>query len=166
MKKVLLGLVIAIMASTNLLANEKILISKTQAPLLKGLGEHKHKISSDINGVQRYFNQGLIMSFAFNHAEAIRSFIGSQRLDPECAMCFWGEALALGPNINVNSDGKVIMSPENRIQAYKAINKALKLSKKSPEKEQDYIKALSVRYDGNPKTNRVCLLYTSPSPRD
>ena len=157
MKKVLLGLVITIMASTNLLANDKILISKTQAPLLKGLGEHTHKISSDINGVQRYFNQGLIMSFAFNHAEAIRSFIGSQRLDPECAMCFWGEALALGPNINVNSDGKVIMSPENRIKAYKAINKALDLSKKSPEKEQDYIKALSARYDGNTKTSRVNL---------
>tara|TARA_Y100001935_G_scaffold78577_1_gene65670 strand:+ start:410 stop:2035 length:1626 start_codon:yes stop_codon:yes gene_type:complete len=142
------------MASINVLANDKILISKTQAPLLKGLGEHTHKISSDIIGVQRYFDQGLIMSFAFNHAEAIRSFIGSQRLDPECAMCFWGEALALGPNINVNSDGKVIMSPENRIQAYKAINKALNLSKKSPEKEQDYIRALSVRYDGNPKTSR------------
>tara|TARA_Y100000768_G_scaffold347913_1_gene296538 strand:+ start:397 stop:2022 length:1626 start_codon:yes stop_codon:yes gene_type:complete len=142
------------MASINVLANDKILISKTQAPLLKGLGEHTHKISSEIIGVQRYFDQGLIMSFAFNHAEAIRSFIGSQRLDPECAMCFWGEALALGPNINVNSDGKVIMSPENRIQAYKAINKALNLSKKSPEKEQDYIRALSVRYDGNPKTSR------------
>ena len=154
MKKVLFCLVIAIMASTNILAKDKILISKTQAPLLKGLGEHTHKISSDIIGVQRYFDQGLIMSFAFNHAEAIRSFIGSQRLDPECAMCFWGEALALGPNINVNSDGKVIMSSENRIQAYKAINKALNLSKKSPEKEQDYIRALSVRYDGNPKTSR------------
>ncbi len=154
MKRVLFCLVIAIMASINVLANDKILISKTQAPLLKGLGEHTHKISSDIIGVQRYFDQGLIMSFAFNHAEAIRSFIGSQRLDPECAMCFWGEALALGPNINVNSDGKVIMSPENRIQAYKAINKALNLSKKSPEKEQDYIRALSVRYDGNPKTSR------------
>ncbi len=154
MKKVLFCLVIAIMASTNILAKDKILISKTQAPLLKGLGEHTHKISSEIEGVQRYFDQGLIMSFAFNHAEAIRSFIGSQRLDPECAMCFWGEALALGPNINVNSDGKVIMSSENRIQAYKAINKALNLSKKSPEKEQDYIRALSVRYDGNPKTSR------------
>jgi tetratricopeptide (TPR) repeat protein len=157
MKKVLLVLVAAIMTSTNLLANDKILIRKTQAPLLKGLGQHTHKISSDINGVQRYFDQGLIMSFAFNHAEAIRSFIGSQRLDPECAMCFWGEALALGPNINVNSDGKVIMSPENRIQAYKAIKKALDLSKKSPKKEQDYIKALSARYDGNPKTSRVNL---------
>lgn len=157
MKKVLCSLLVTLIISTNLLASDKILISKTQAPLLKGLGEHKHKISSDTYGVQRYFDQGLIMSFAFNHAEAIRSFIGSQRLDPECAMCFWGEALALGPNINVNSDGKVIMSPENRIQAYKAINNALKLSKKSPEKEQDYIKALSVRYDGNPKTNRVNL---------
>ena len=136
MRKVLFCLVIAIMASTNILAKDKILISKTQAPLLKGLGEHTHKISSEIEGVQRYFDQGLIMSFAFNHAEAIRSFIGSQRLDPECAMCFWGEALALGPNINVNSDGKVIMSSENRIQAYKAINKALNLSKKALKKNK------------------------------
>ena len=154
MKRVLLFLVVAIITSTNISANDKVLIGKTQAPLLKGLGDHTHKVSSNIYGVQRYFDQGLIMSFAFNHAEAIRSFIGSQRLDPECAMCFWGEALALGPNINVNSDGKVIMSPENRIQAYKAIKKALDLSKKSSEKEQDYIRALSTRYDGNPKTNR------------
>ena len=102
---------------------------KAGAPLLKGLGNHSHKISSNVYGVQRYFDQGLIMAFAFNHAESIRSFKAAQKLDPGCAMCFWGEALALGPNINVNSDGKVIMASQNRIAALKAINTAITLSK-------------------------------------
>ena len=94
------------------------LVSKAGAPLLKGLGNHSHVISSDIHGVQKYFDQGMIMAFAFNHAESIRSFKAAQKLDPRCAMCYWGEALALGPNINVNSDGKVIMAPQNRIAAF------------------------------------------------
>ena len=68
--------------------------------------------------------------------------------------CAIGEALALGPNINVNSDGKVIMAPENRIAAFNAINKAILLSKTVSKKEQAYISALSSRYDGNPKSNR------------
>ena len=134
--------------------SNKSLISQAGAPLLKGLGNHSHPISTNIDGVQRYFDQGLIMAFAFNHAESIRSFKAAQKLDPFCAMCYWGEALALGPNINVNSDGKVIMAPENRIAAFKAINKAISLSKTVSKKEQAYISALSSRYDGNPKSNR------------
>ena len=62
------------------------------------------------------------MAFAFNHSESVRSFKAAQRLDPNCAICFWGEALARGPNINVTSDGKAVMSPENRIEALKAFN--------------------------------------------
>ena len=131
-----------------------LLTDKAGAPLLNGLGKHSHKISSSVDGVQRYFDQGLIMAFAFNHAESIRSFKAAQRLDPSCAMCFWGEALALGPNINVNSDGKVIMAPQNRLAAFKAINTAIALSKSVSEKEQAYISALATRYDGNPDTNR------------
>ena len=130
---------------------------KAGAPLLKGLGNHSHKISSNIYGVQRYFDQGLIMAFAFNHAESIRSFKAAQKLDPDCAMCFWGEALALGPNINVNSDGKVIMAPQNRIAAFKAINTAITLSKSVSNKEQDYISALATRYNGDPDTGRESL---------
>tara|TARA_B100001059_G_scaffold226438_1_gene254785 strand:+ start:109 stop:1776 length:1668 start_codon:yes stop_codon:yes gene_type:complete len=134
-----------------------LLADKAGAPLLNGLGEHSHKISSSVNGVQRYFDQGLIMAFAFNHAESIRSFKAAQRLDPSCAMCFWGEALALGPNINVNSDGKVIMAPQNRVAAFKAINTAIALSKSTSTKEQAYIDALATRYDGNPNTDRELL---------
>tara|TARA_B100001142_G_scaffold277812_1_gene287589 strand:+ start:9915 stop:11582 length:1668 start_codon:yes stop_codon:yes gene_type:complete len=130
------------------------LADKAGAPLLKGLGDHSHNISSNVYGVQRYFDQGMMMAFAFNHAESIRSFKAAQKLDPSCAMCFWGEALALGPNINVNSDGKVIMAPQNRVLAFKAINKAITLSKSVSVKEKAYIAALAKRYDGNPKTNR------------
>jgi tetratricopeptide (TPR) repeat protein len=130
------------------------LADKAGAPLLKGLGDHSHNISSNVYGVQRYFDQGMMMAFAFNHAESIRSFKAAQKLDPSCAMCFWGEALALGPNINVNSDGKVIMAPQNRVLAFKAINKAITLSKSVSVKEKAYIAALAKRYDGNPETNR------------
>ena len=90
--------------------NEDDLIQRGGAPLLSGLGTHDHKISTEIPGAQRYFNQGLVLSFAFNHAESIRSFKAAQKLDPSCAMCYWGEALSRGPNINVTSDGKVVMS--------------------------------------------------------
>ena len=130
------------------------LIKKAGAPLLTGLGDHSHPITTSVEGVQKYFDQGMIMAFAFNHAESIRSFKAAQKLDPSCAMCYWGEALALGPNINVNSDGKVIMAPENRIAAFKAINKAIALSETVSEKEQAYISALSSRYDGNIESNR------------
>ena len=130
------------------------LADKAGAPLLKGLGDHSHNISSNVYGVQRYFDQGMMMAFAFNHAESIRSFKAAQKLDPNCAMCFWGEALALGPNINVNSDGKVIMAPQNRVLAFRAINKAITLSKSVSVKEKAYIAALAKRYDGNPETNR------------
>ena len=62
---------------------------KAGAPLLNGLGSHSFTISSKVEGVQDYFNQGLIMAFAFNHAESIRSFKAAQKLDPNCAICFW-----------------------------------------------------------------------------
>ena len=105
--------------------------------MLKGLGNHSFKISSDVEGVQEYFDQGLIMAFAFNHAESVRSFKASQRLDPNCAICFWGEALARGPNINVTSDGKAVMSPENRIEALKAFKIAFSLKESASLKKRD-----------------------------
>ena len=137
--------------------NEDDLIQRGGAPLLSGLGTHDHKISTDIPGAQRYFNQGLVLSFAFNHAESIRSFKAAQKLDPSCAMCYWGEALSRGPNINVTSDGKVVMSDNDRLEAFKAIERAKELMSSSTLKEQDYIIALSSRYNGQVGTDRSVL---------
>ena len=94
--------------------------------------------------------QGLILDFAFNHAESARSFRAAQKLDPECAMCYWGEALALGPNINVTSNGKAVMSEKDQHDAYAAIQKALSLKANASEKEAAFIDALATRYNGDP----------------
>ncbi len=133
------------------------LIARAGAPLFDGMGSHHHSITSSNPGAQRYFDQGLIIDFAFNHAESVRSFRAAQRLDPNCAMCYWGEALALGPNINVTSNGKVVMSDEDRVTAHTAIQKALSWKDRVSRQESDYIDALAVRYNGDPSTDREAL---------
>ena len=130
------------------------LATRAGAPLFDGMGSHHHPITTSDPDAQRYFDQGVVIDFAFNHAESIRSFRAAQNLDPECAMCFWGEALALGPNINVTSNGKVVMSDNQRTTAFAAIQKALALRDKVSEVERDYIDALASRYNGDPSTER------------
>ena len=76
------------------------------APLFEGMSDYSYPISSEEPYVQRYFDQGMVLAFAFNHAESVRSFRAAQTLDPNCAICFWGEALATGPNINVTSKAR------------------------------------------------------------
>ena len=133
------------------------LIDRAGAPLLSGLGDHSHSITTSQDGVQEYFDQGLVLAFAFNHAESIRSFKAAQTLDPSCAMCYWGEALARGPNINVTSNGKAVMSDGERIKAFEAALKAKDLMVNSTPKEQAYITALSSRYDGDITSDRNVL---------
>ena len=62
---------------------------KTGVPLLTGLGDYHHSVTTDNPVTQRYFDQGLVMSFAFNHSESIRAFRAARMLDEHCAMCSW-----------------------------------------------------------------------------
>ena len=73
-------------------------------PLLGNLGSHQHPITTSSALAQQYFNEGLTLTFGFNHAEAVRSFTDAAELDAGCSMCYWGIALALGPNINAPMD--------------------------------------------------------------
>ncbi len=118
------------------------------APLLDNLGNYHHPISTNVPLAQRYFNQGLILSYGFNLTEAERSFREATRLDPNCAMCYWGVALALGPNINTK------MKAEAVPKAWAALQKAIELSKNTNEKEQAYIQALAKRYSSKPVEDR------------
>ena len=133
------------------------LATRAGAPLFDGMGTHRHAITTSDDDAQRYFDQGLIIDFAFNHAESVRSFRAAQTLDPECAMCYWGEALALGPNINVTSNGVVVMTDGERRQAYAAIQRAVALEDDVTEPERDYIEALATRYNGEVSTPRAPL---------
>lgn len=127
------------------------------APLFQGMGAYTRKISTDSEAANRYFSQGMVLAFGFNHAESIRSFRAAQRLDPECAMCFWGEALATGPNINVTSKGKAVMSDAERKAAFAAINRAMALKDGATPLEQALIEAQAKRYNGDPATDRAPL---------
>lgn len=130
---------------------------QTGVPFFDGMGEHHHAVSTRHPGAQRYFNQGLVLSYAYNHAESARAFRAAQVLDDRCAMCFWGEALALGPNINVTYQGQVVMDDESRIQAFAAIQRAIALKTEVSERERDYIDALSARYNGDVASERAPL---------
>ncbi len=117
-------------------------------PLLNNLGNHHHPISTSSKLAQRYFDQGLILAYGFNHAMAVRSFQEATKLDPNCAMCYWGLALVQGPNINAPMDAEAIPS------AFQALQKAVELSKNASEKEQAYINALTKRYSSQPIEDR------------
>lgn len=110
------------------------------APVLQGLGSHSHPVSTASPEAQKFFDQGLILSFGFNHKEAARSFRQAQSLDPECAMCYWGEALVLGPNINAGMDAA------DNPRAFEAAQRAMALKEKANEPERAYIEALAKRY--------------------
>ncbi|TDI94583.1 MAG: hypothetical protein E2O76_15225 [Caldithrix sp.] len=112
------------------------------------MGNHHFPITTTVDLAQRFFNQGIVLSFGFNHKEAGRSFREAARLDSNCAMAYWGMALVLGPNINATMD------PENNPAAYEALQKAMQLAPKSTEKEQAYIQALAKRYQADPPKDR------------
>ena len=82
------------------------LVARAGAPLFEGMGDFSRTITTSDPGAQRYFNQGMVLAFGFNHAEAIRSFRAAQKLDPSCAMCFWGEALATGTEHQRHGEGQ------------------------------------------------------------
>jgi tetratricopeptide (TPR) repeat protein len=120
----------------------------TEAPLWTGLGNVTYKITTANERAQAYFDQGLRLAYAFNHGEAQRAFRMAQKLDPECAMCFWGEALVLGPNINLP------MQEDANAPAFAAAQKAKALAGKASPREQALIGALATRYGSDPKAAR------------
>jgi tetratricopeptide (TPR) repeat protein len=121
----------------------------TEPPLWSGLGSITYKITTTNERAQTFFNQGLRLAYAFNHGEAQRAFRQAQKLDPECAMCFWGEALVLGPNINLP------MQEDAAAPAYAAAQKAKALAGKATARERALIEAVAARYGNDPKAARA-----------
>lgn len=120
----------------------------TKAPLLQGLEGIQFPITTSSPEAQRYFNQGMMLSYGFNHAEAARSFYQVIRLDSNCAMGYWGFALVLGPNYNAG------MEADNYERAYQAVQKAYALRQSSSPKERALIEALRYRYVQQPPSDR------------
>jgi tetratricopeptide (TPR) repeat protein len=114
------------------------------APKLPGMGNVNHPIATSNKEAQNFFNQGLNLIYGFNHDEAVRAFERAAQLDPKSPMPWWGKALALGPNINLDVD------PKAELAAYEAIQSALKKLDAAPEAERDLVETLAKRYSNDP----------------
>src|SRR5262249_10623880 len=130
-------------------ANAAPAFADTEPPLWTGLGSVAYKVSTANERAQAYFDQGMRLAYAFNHGEAQRAFRTAQKLDPQCAMCFWGEALVLGPNINLP------MQEDAVVPSFAAAQKAKALAGKASPREQALIGALAARYGSDPKAARA-----------
>lgn len=123
-------------------------IDGDEVPLLKGLDLRDFPMSSQNAEAQAYFRQGFSLLYGFNHWEAIRAFKKAQALDPACAICFWGEAIALGPNINAP------MTDEAAPLALAAIRTAVALIENADGRERALIEAAAKRYSDNAGLSR------------
>lgn len=120
-------------------------------PLYDNLGKLHVPITTASKRAQAYFDQGIRLTFAFNHAEAARAFRAAQDADPDCAMCYWGEALVLGPNINAP------MFPEAVAPAVAAAAEASRLAPRTRPEEQAVIRAVARRYSLDAGADRAAL---------
>ncbi len=116
-------------------------VNLSKVPLFKGLGDYRRQVTTQSPEAQRYFDQGLAFLHAFNHDEAIRSFAEAGRLDPECAMAWWGIAFANGPHIN-----NPVVTPQRADAAWTALQKARKVMAKGTPVEKALVEALAKRY--------------------
>lgn len=123
-----------------------------QARLFEGMGSHARRIQTVSAQAQRFFNQGLVWAYAFNHDEAIRSFEAAADLDPDCAMAWWGIALCNGPHIN-----NPAMDDDRSRAAWAALQKAMAVVQGRDALESELIAALAERYADPPPQDRRSL---------
>src|SRR5690606_23292462 len=118
------------------------------ATLLDGLGEHRFAVTTAHPDVQRWFDQGLMLTYGFNHDAAERSFLRAIELDASCAMCWWGASLVLGPHVNATMD------PASNTKAWDRLREAVALAPSTTPREQGFIHALQARYAASPPEDR------------
>ncbi|BCT92426.1 hypothetical protein LYSHEL_14500 [Lysobacter helvus] len=120
-------------------------------PLFETFGALHRDIGSSVPGAQRYFDQGLRLTYGFNHETAGNAFAEAARLDPACAICVWGQALVLGPNINLPMD------PANAAKATALAKKAQSLAGNAKPVDRALIDALVARYADPAPADRAAL---------
>ncbi len=115
-------------------------IGRHVAPLLEGMGPDRGPTASRVPAAQRYFHQGMTLSWSFNPAEAARSFEAAISIDPGCALCLWGLAWSLGPTINSDMEA----SAARRV--HDALSRATALAPRASPRTRALVMALAIRH--------------------
>ncbi len=150
MSRIGIALSCALLISSRLTSQPSATARRDSVPLFGNLGTLHHQVTAT-PAAQRYFDQGLRLMYAFNHEEAINSFREGLRLDPRCAMCHWGIAVALGPNINASMDAAFEKEALDETSAADALSAGL------TDQERSYIAAAKRRYAPSGGANRAGL---------
>lgn len=111
--------------------------------MVDGFGTGGFEIATTNPEAQAWFNHGVRLRWAFEHSESVRAFRKARLLDPTCAMCAWGEAWAMGPNLNGGGNGE-----ETRLAALKTARDARRLARRATPMQRQMIDALVQRYSG------------------
>lgn len=109
-------------------------------PLFDNLGTYSKPISTTVPAAQRYFDQGVRLLYGFNHMEAMLAFREAARLDPRCAICWWGVATSYGPDINQS------LNQERWDSAAVAVGRAQRLAAGAAPWERGYVDAAALRF--------------------
>ena len=133
---------------------------EVSTPLLGTLGSHHFAITTTSPLAQRYFDEGLVLAYGFNHERAIASFQAALTLDPACAICHWGIAYSLGPNINMPMADSAVPV------AYAALQRAIELAPGASDRERAYVRALAARYSPEPADRAALDLAYADAMRD
>ena len=115
------------------------------------LGTYSYRITSSSAAAQRWFDQGLRLVYAFNHHEAQKAFREAARLDPGCAMCFWGVAVTEGANYNHPADA------EREKRALAATQEAQRRAAGARPQERALIEATARRHSTDTTARREAL---------
>lgn len=151
MARVLLAFLLAASLTTCKAPDSRQAAAAPPPPLFENFGELHRDIGSKVPAAQRYFDQGLRLAYGFNHEAAGRAFAEAARLDPDCAMCLWGQALVLGSNINLP------MPPEAAKPAARLVAEAQLIADGARPADRALIEALAVRYAETPPADRAPL---------
>jgi tetratricopeptide (TPR) repeat protein len=119
--------------------------------LYTNLGNYSYRITTASPEAQRWFDQGLRLVYGFNHQEAQRAFVEATRIDPKCAMCYWGIALTEGGNYNHPTDA------EREKKALAAVQQAQQLAAGAKPVERALIQAAARRHSADPGAQRAVL---------
>lgn len=151
MARVLLALLIAASLTTCKAPESREAAAAPPPALFENYGDTHRDIGSKVPAAQRYFDQGLRLTYGFNHEAAGRAFAEASRLDPDCAICLWGQALVLGPNINMP------MAPEAAKPAARLIGEAHLMAEAARPADRALIEALAKRYAETQPADRAPL---------
>jgi tetratricopeptide (TPR) repeat protein len=126
--------------------------AERQATIIPDLGAFHLPVSNSNAEAQKFFDQGMILLYGFNHDEAARSFRRAAELAPAMPMAHWGLAMTLGPNYNETS-----IPPARLKAAHEAVQRGLSLARRGPEHERAYLEALSKRFSADESADQAKL---------